>query len=145
MIEDIVPDWDVLRNLTYRYIYDNFGREGLIKYYKHLANSEYYKDTIDNVKKEGLKGIRNYWEKSSADDGTLYVDRLTANTYILEIERCAAYEHIRDKNEKPFKMFCDYCSVVNSEIAEKSNLKYEQKKCDNKGSCKHIFYRRSSC
>jgi len=143
MLEDVVPDWDVLRNLTYKYVYENFGREGLLKYYRHMANSDFYKDVIDNVKKEGLKGVKRYWENSSADDGTSYNQKLTRDKYSLEVNNCMAFKHFRDKKEKPFEMFCDYCMVVNSVIADKSNLFYELKKCDKKGKCKHIFYRKA--
>ena len=50
MKDPVVSDWDCLWNVTFNYFYENFGEEGLIDYFKHLANSEYYEKIVEIMK-----------------------------------------------------------------------------------------------
>lgn len=141
--EPVNHDWDFLWSITFQFLYENFGEKGLLKYYKHLAGSSYYEKVIINIKEKGLKGVKKYWEESSNGEGTKYMDDLTDNKYILKVNSCSAYKYFQEENLDTFNKYCDYCKVINEEIARKSNIKYRLLNCDHKGSCGHIFFKKS--
>ncbi len=141
MKDPVVSDWDCLWNVTFNYFYENFGEEGLIDYFKHLANSEYYEKIVEIMKNKGFEGVKDYWSWVSEDEGMVYEDCLLKNKYTLKIIECSAFKHFEEKGFKPFKKYCDYCLTINSELSKKSNLKYKNISCTYKGSCEHIFER----
>ena len=140
MKEQVNPDWDCLWNLTFQYFYENFGEEALIKYYRHLANSDYYKKILDKIKQRGLEGVKEYWLKCSEGEGIDYSYNLENNRYVIRVNSCSAFKHFKENNIKPFERYCDYCEIVNQKISKNFSVKYKLVSCNNRGSCEYLFY-----
>jgi len=123
-----------------KYVYENYGKQGLKQYLTNLANTV-YSPLSKALAEKGLKAMEKHWKKifdlENADYELFYKD----NALNLKIKECPAISHMKKYNYEIFDKFCEHCNIVNAEICKnagyESSLEYDQ----NKGQCLQKFWK----
>ena len=123
-----------------KYVYDNYGDNGVKEYLEDLANTV-YSPLSKALKKSGLRELEKHWKKifdlEDADYKLFYED----NVLNLKINKCPAISHMKKYGYEIFEGFCEHCKILNAKICEnagyQSSIEYDQ----NKGKCLQKFWK----
>ena len=131
----------------FEYMDKQFGKDVLKKYWKYLG-SQYYSKLVDEIKKNGLVALENYYidaleGEENKEDIEVFRDE---SIFKIKISNCKAIEWLKkvenDRNSfyhRPyFRDYCDHCKVINEVIAEKSGLKFVIE-FDKEGCCLQTY------
>jgi len=132
-------DFHISMNLLMNYIYDNFGKEALIKYLKQYSGA-YYKPLNQKLKtgdKEALiEYFRDIYEKEEWP-----VNIITkGNTIEITQDACPGITHIRSKGWKPCPCYRETYNTVYKTLCEGTPFEYILENFNEEtGACKQIF------
>lgn len=140
MKTNIHKDFHGAMSYGLKYVYENYGQEGLNQYLVSLANTVYV-PLSEELAKDGLKALEKHWQKIFGLEEADYNLFYTENVLNLKINKCPAISHMKKHNYELFDKFCEHCNIINTEICKnagyKSFIKYDQ----NKGSCLQKFWK----
>ena len=140
MKKGVHKDFHGAMSFGLKYVYDNYGDNGIKEYSENLANTV-YSPLSKTLKKNGLRELEKHWKKifdlEDADYKLFYED----NVLNLKINKCPAISHMKKYGYEIFEGFCEHCKILNAEICKnagyQSSIEYDQ----NKGKCLQKFWK----
>lgn len=136
-----IKEWYGAYNVIFNWFEKNFGNEGLLKYWEYIGGS-CYGEAIELFRREGLRGVKKYFEEEFLKEETAVCARLEENSLLIEIRECPAYRFMNESKNPYFVPREDYCrhdEVINGILSEKSGLKFTMLECDKRGGCRWLF------
>ena len=114
-----------LYSALFKYLEDKQGKEGVVKYWEHIADT-YISDRLgEEVAKHGLNGCFRYWAKSlneEACDFTMILDE-DKNLFSIDMQHCPSRGMLNDlKHFTPYKDYCEHCNVLYSRVLKKYGI-----------------------
>ncbi|MFA6815089.1 MAG: hypothetical protein WCS73_02205 [Lentisphaeria bacterium] len=81
---------------------------GLSKYYLEIAKLQ-EKNCLENFKKNGLKGVYNYYEQVKHDENCIMDIELEGHCLILRMNVCPSLSKAVDNDAGVFPGYCNHC------------------------------------
>ena len=136
------PDFYFAINATFRWVYDNWGEEGLVAYWQALGR-EHYADVTERFREGGMEAVRDYWQDFFAEEpgGDVSVTR-DADTVTIDVRVCPAIKHLREHGREIMHLYCRHCQIVSQAMCEGAGIEVQVK--GGGGSCVQTF-RRGGC
>ena len=132
-----IKEWFGLYNVMFNWFEKNHGERGFEAYTRHIANT-CYPDVIDSFKKGGLEAVKTYYEDLfHKDDGQIDA-YIVDNVLTISVNKCPAYHFMRNSANPyfmPTQKVCRFDEIINSVLASKSGLDFEQKYTDHNSKC----------
>lgn len=109
-------------NATFRFIFNRFGREGLLRYWRELG-MKYYAPVSRQWSEGCLQAVAEYWRAFfDAEPGSEVDVRQLEHEVCVTVKTCPAIRHLRVQNREIVPFFCQHCHFVSEAIAEPAGL-----------------------
>ena len=129
-------------NATFRFIWKQFGMEGLRQYWRELG-TDYMAPVSAGWKRHGLKGVANYWRAFfNAEPGAEVEVTLRDDAVVLDVRQCPAIKHLRAHKREIVPCFCQHCYFLGEATAEPAGLTVRIE--GGNGSCRQTFVPRDA-
>lgn len=134
------PDFYFAVNATFRYVYENYGEEGLINYWRAMGR-EYFASVTERFQKGGLPAVAEYWRVFFAEEpgGEVGVTQ-EADCVRVEVKVCPAIKHLREHGREIMALYCQHCTYVSQAMCEPAGISVRVEGGD--GSCHQWFCRK---
>jgi hypothetical protein len=130
-------------NATFRFIFNRFGHDGLLRYWRELG-TRYYAPVGQRWTEGGLDAVTAYWRAFfDAEPGAEVEVSRTANAVCVTVKTCPAIQHLRAQGREIVPTFCQQCYFVSEAMAEPAGLTVRVK--GGNGSCVQRFIKRGAC
>ena len=84
------------------------GSDELDRYYKCVADRQAY-FTLEAFKRDGLKGMYNYWERIRIEENCDMVHECNDVFYHSIMRTCPSLSKVLDNDAAPCSHYCDHC------------------------------------
>ena len=84
------------------------GRTALERYYARVADRQ-ANFTLDTFRRNGLKGLYDYWERIRIEENCVMETRLEPSFYHLRMMRCPSLTKALESDAGPCSVYCDHC------------------------------------
>lgn len=133
------PDFYFVINATFRWIYDNWGEDGLVRYWQTLGR-EHFALVSDRFREGGLPAVHEYWQAFFADEpGGEVTLTLDHDALTIDVRICPAIRHVQAHGRDIMPLYCRHCTVVSVAMCEGTGIAVEV--TGGGGSCRQVFRR----
>lgn len=140
-MSEIHKDFHGALNCAFQFLEEKYGKEVLVRFLSRVGKN-CYRNLIDNINKAGLLALEEYWRRIfTLEEGEFEIN-LSEDSIILELRRCPALSHLKETRYPIYKDFCLQTVVINSVIAEETNLYSSVERYQDKAYCIQKFWRR---
>ena len=94
-------------NEIFKYL-EKKGPEELDRYYKRVADRQAY-FTLDAFKRDGLKGMYEYWERIRIEENCDMTHEYDGKCYHCHMNTCPSLSKVLDNDAAPCGRYCDHC------------------------------------
>ena len=94
-------------NEAFKFIAER-GREDLDRYYARVADRQAY-FTLEAFRRDGLKGMYDYWERIRIEENCQMEAELTAECYHLRMLKCPSLTKALESDAGACPVYCDHC------------------------------------
>ena len=94
-------------NEIFKYL-EKKGPGELDRYYKCVADRQAY-FTLEAFKKDGLKGMYDYWERIRIEENCDLTHDCDGTHYHLKMNVCPSLSKVTDNDAGPCLKYCDHC------------------------------------
>ena len=127
-------------NATFRFIEQEFGREGLQRYWQELG-STYYAPVTAAWKRGGLQAVADYWRAFfEAEPGAEVSAEMTPGQVSLNVRVCPAFKHLRAHARDIVPCYCQHCYYVSEAMAAPADFTVRIE--GGNGACRQTFLAR---
>ena len=109
----------------FKYLDKKGGKDEVLKYWNYISDKFVEQRLGDEIKKHGLKGCWNYWNKSlneEACDFTMTYDE-EKNFFEIDMKGCPSRGMInRLSYMNPYPDYCGHCKVLYSRVLKKYGI-----------------------
>jgi hypothetical protein len=124
-------------NATFRFIEQQFGLEGLRRYWQELGVS-YYAPVTAAWKRGGMPAVVDYWRAFfAAEPGAEVEVAAKGEEVTLEVRVCPAIKHLRAHQRQIVPCFCQHCYYVSEAMATPAGLTVRVE--GGNGACRQTF------
>ena len=135
------PDFFFANNEIFRHIYDRYGKEALIDYWRALG-CEHYKQRNARWRDGGASVIASDWQSYfDAEPGAQVELAQTPDAVELDIRVCPAIHHLRKHNRDIVPYYCEHCDHICGVQAQAAGFSFERE--GGMGSCRQRFVKLS--
>ena len=129
-------------NATFRFIFQRFGREGLLRYW-HELGSKYYAPVSQRWNADGMQAVAEFWRAFFAAEPAAEVEvNQQADEVVVKVKTCPAIRHLRAQGREIVPFFCQHCHFVSEAIAQPAGFTVRVQ--GGNGSCEQRFVRSGS-
>lgn len=123
-------------NALFKQLHKRYGKEAVEKLWGFLSQS-FCQKLESHVKKDGLKGMYDYWTTTMGEEGGRYHITLRDDEYILDMHYCPSVGKLLNTHVKPYEHYCEHCPALYNPVIEKYgfDVDYYIINCD-KGECR---------
>ena len=123
-----------------RFIEDHYGRDGVCAFLSGLAGSV-YAPLVADIRARGLEALHDHWQAVfDLEDGGVTI-AMDGGTLVLDVYRCPAVTHLRERGYAVAPCFCEHTRIVNEAVCRAagyaSSVEYDQAA----GRCVQKFWR----
>lgn len=135
------PDFYFAINATFRWIYDNWGEEGLVRYWEALGR-EHFAPITERFKRGGLPAVAAYWQEffTAEPGGEVSVAMVGDRMVLVEVQTCSAIVHLLKHHREIMPLYCRHCTHVSRAMCEGAGIQVCVE--GGGGSCRQVFARR---
>ena len=94
-------------NEIFKYL-ERKGPEELDRYYRRVAERQAF-FTLDAFKRDGLKGMYDYWERIRIEENCDMTLTLTEGCLELKMNVCPSLSKVIDNDAGACRVYCDHC------------------------------------
>ena len=109
----------------FKYLHNKGGKEEVLKYWNFVSDKYVEPRLGEEVKKNGLKGCWNYWNKSlneEACDFTMTYDEEN-NYFEIDMKGCPSRGMLNKLTyTNPYPDYCGHCAVLYSRVLKKYGI-----------------------
>ena len=132
-------DFHIALNLLMTYLYENYGKETLIKYLKQFAKA-YYKSLNQKLKSGDKEALVNYFNDIYEKESWFVDITIHENTIEITQDACPAISHIVQNGGQPCPCYRETYDTVYKTICENTPFEYQLEYFDDEtGACKQLF------
>ena len=84
------------------------GQDELDRYYARVAERQAF-FTLDAFKRDGLKGMYDYWERIRIEENCDMEHDFNESFYHLKMRTCPSLSKVLDNDAAPCERYCDHC------------------------------------
>ena len=84
------------------------GQDELDRYYARVADRQAF-FTLDAFKRDGLKGMYDYWERIRIEENCDMEHDFNESFYHLKMRTCPSLSKVMDNDASPCGRYCDHC------------------------------------
>lgn len=131
------PDFYFAINATFRWIYDNWGEQGLQDYWQSMGR-EHFAPLTERFRQGGLEAVREYWQDFFENEpgGDVTVMR-QGDEVVIEVAVCPAIRHLHEHGREIMPLYCQHCTVVSQTMCEPAGIAVEV--TGGGGTCRQVF------
>lgn len=96
----------------------SYGKKDVKKLWKFFSDT-YCKKLENYIKKDGLKGMYDYWTETMGEEGGRYYLILRDDEFILDMHCCPSLGKLLNAHVKPYKDYCSHCPALYNEVIER--------------------------
>lgn len=135
-------DFHLSMNMLLSYIYENFGKEALIRYLAQYARA-YYQPLNGELRRGDLNALNRYIRGIYArEEWAVTINNGEDYVEIVQ-DGCPGISHIRDKGQRPCPYYEETYNTVYRTLCEGTPFAYELEYFEEgTGACKQRFTRR---
>lgn len=138
-----IREWYGGYSIIYRWFEDNFGYEGLVKYWHYIAK-EVYSDLADKFREGGLPCVAEYFREIIEEDEGRAEIALTENSVTVDIQECP--DHIWQKHydqgySMPRENYYRSYETIYGDVARMAGMGFKLLRYDTEGRLKFEFTR----
>lgn len=109
-------------NATFRFVFNRFGRDGLLRYWRELGSS-YYAPVSARWMEGGMQAVAAYWRAFfAAEPGAEAEVSELEDEVCVTVSVCPAIKHLRAQGREIVPFFCQHCHFVSEAIAAPAGL-----------------------
>lgn len=139
MEKKIHKDFHGALSVGFKFLADKYGEKTLEEYLIQVAENV-YGNLIRKIKKDGLVELEKYWrEIFTEEEGEFSIKRERNKKVSLEVKKCPAISHMKEKGYLIYKDFCLQCKVINKIISEKTGYTSEINYDVKEGKCNQVI------
>lgn len=106
-------------NELFKFLEEAKGREEVVRYWKALSDS-FRTDLQEKVKKEGLKGMKDYYDYVLQSENADYTINITEDKLEMFIRECPSVGILhRSRHIRPYRDYCGHCAVLYARATDK--------------------------
>ena len=118
----------------FKYLHNKGGKQEVLKYWEYISDKFVEPRLGQELKKFGLKGCWNYWNKSLNEEAcyfTMTYDE-KGNFFEINMKGCPSKGMINKLDYmEPYPYYCEHCDVLYSRVASRYGIEI-------KGNYEHI-------
>ena len=109
----------------FKFLENKGGKQEVLKYWQFVSDKYVEPRLGEEIKKHGLKGCWNYWNKSlneEACDFSMTFDQ-TQNLFEIDMKGCPSRGMLNKLTyTEPYEDYCGHCDVLYSRVAKKYGI-----------------------
>lgn len=124
------------------YVEQQFGAEGLAEFL-HTAARNVYRPLFGRIRRQGLPALRDHLQDVFSKEGGEFKLTCGDAELVIEVTKCPAISHMRDRGYEIAEHFCEITRIVNRAIAEETGYGSSVEYAPEQGACVQRFWRKS--
>jgi len=122
-----------------KFLAENYGPAEVEAYLRRVARNV-YSPLIESLRERGLPALRDHWNNIMSLEGAEF-DLHSANddVLVLEVRRCPAVHHMRERGYEVWDQFCESTRIVNDEICRRAGYSSSTEYDQQNGRCVQRF------
>jgi len=140
MEKKIHKDFHGALSVGFKFLDERYGKEILKEYLIQVAEN-LYRGLINKIKRNGLGELEKYWKEIFTEEGGKFKIKRDKDKITLEVEKCPAISHMKEKKYSIHNDFCLQCKVINEVIAEKTGYIFKIDYDVKKGKCRQEIFK----
>lgn len=140
MEKKIHKDFHGALSAGFQFLDERYEKKILKEYLIQVAEN-LYKGLINKIKRNGIVELERYWKEIFTEEGGEFKIKRDKNKIILEVEKCPAISHMKEKKYSIHNDFCLQCKVINEVIAEKTGYIFKIEYDVKKGKCRQEIFK----
>lgn len=122
-----------------KFLLDNYGEAEMEEYLRRLARNA-YAPLIESLRMRGLPALQDHWQRiMSLEEADFDLRFTNDDTLVLEVKRCPAISHMRERGYGVCSRFCEATRIVNDEICSQAGCASEVDYDQERASCTQRF------
>ncbi|MCX6376031.1 MAG: hypothetical protein NTU88_08395 [Armatimonadetes bacterium] len=121
-----------------RFLEENFGPAELEEYLRRLARNV-YAPLIESLRLRGLPALHDHWNSIMSLEDADFDLRSTNDVLVLEVRKCPAIHHMKERGYKIAAHFCESTRIVNDEICRQAGYSASVEYDQENGCCVQKF------
>lgn len=124
MIQKLKNQGDILfslLNTTYAFLGEKGGEKMIREWCEYTAEHGLWNGIVDAVKKDGLKGMKKFWDDFLRAEGmpeTSCKTEIAGNEFIMAISKCHSQETVKHVGAKLYGNACLHCVYICRKMAD---------------------------
>ena len=123
-----------------KFLEENFGPAELEEYLRRLARNV-YAPLIESLRLRGLAALRDHWNNIMSLEDADFDLHSTNDVLVLEVRKCPAIHHMKERGYKIAEHFCESTRVVNDEICRQAGYSASVEYDQENGCCVQKFWK----
>ena len=100
---------------------EKLGPEARQKYYRRVADRQAF-FTLDRFKRDGFKGMYDYWERIRLEENCRMRNQHDAEHYESFMERCPSLSKALESETGPCNCYCDHCPGWVNDVIDRAGF-----------------------
>ena len=123
-----------------KYLGDNFGPEGTVKYLEQVGRS-FFLPLITQLREQGLPALEKHWRNIFTQDEGKFKLEYDGDILVLTVEECPAIAHLKKNNQLFTDKYCETTVVVNRTICGQAGYDCSCEYQGGEGKCVQKFWK----
>ena len=123
-------------NEVFRELDNRFGPEGTADLWKYFSDN-FCQKLEGHVKKDGLKGMYDYWNGTLGEEGGRYTITQRDDEFIIDMHYCPSVGKLLNTHVEPYHNYCGHCPALYKPVIERYGFLVDYYIIDpKKGACR---------
>jgi len=137
-VANVHKDFHGCMSFGLKFLEENFGPAELEEYLRRLARNV-YAPLIESLRLRGLPALRDHWNSIMSLEDADFDLRLSDDVLVLEVCKCPAIHHMKERGYTIAEHFCESTRVVNDEICRQAGYSASVEYDQENGRCVQKF------
>jgi hypothetical protein len=125
------------------FLEQRFGKTDREAFLRELAGTV-YAPLVTDLKERGLPALADHWRRIFDLEEGIYKLRMEKDELILEVERCPALAHMRERGYRIADHFCETTRLVNAAVCAAAGYEAVVRYDQAAGHCEQRFRKAAS-
>jgi hypothetical protein len=105
-------------NELFKFIDVRHGKQEVVRLWEAISDN-FLANLDEHVRKEGLKGMYEYWSHTLGEEGGRWTMTLRDDEFIIDMHACPSIARINSSHLEPYEDYCGHCAVLYPRVLEK--------------------------